>query len=66
MGGALRLDTAVSMETLVVGDVALEVADGYCLLLEADGIDTLALALLLLRTDTPTYGGERTSLTDDV
>ena len=54
------------METLVVGDVALEVADGYCLLLEADGIDALALALLLLRTDTPTYGGERTSLTDDV
>ena len=46
------------METLVVGDIALQVADGDGFFLEAEGVDTLTLALLLLWTDTTTDCGE--------
>ena len=53
------------MDALVVGDIALQVADGYGFFLEAEGVDTLALTLLLLRTDTTTDCRERAGLTDD-
>ena len=46
------------MDTLVVGDIALQVADGDSFFLEAEGVDTLAFALLLLRTDATTDCGE--------
>ena len=46
------------MDALVVGDIALQVADGDSFFLEAEGVDTLALALLLLWTDTTTDCGE--------
>ena len=53
------------MDALVVGDIALKVADGDGFFLEAEGVDTLALTLLLLRTDATTDCGELAGLTDD-
>ena len=58
-GAALGgIDGVISMDALVVGDIALQVADGDSFFLEAEGVDTLALALLLLWTDTTTDCGE--------
>ena len=54
----LGLDRVISMDALVVGDIALQVADGDSFFLEAEGVDTLALTLLLLRTDATTDCGE--------
>jgi len=52
------------MKSFIVGDIAFEVADRDGLLLEAKGIDTLALTLLLLGAYTPTDSRQGASLTD--
>ena len=50
---------------LIVGDIALESAYGDGLLLQANGVDTATLTLLLLWANTTTDSRERTGLSDD-